>query len=159
MAFDWDFHVGVDWVELGAVEDYLRGQAVRDGELICWHDSPHALYRKLGIQPGFRFMHVTTASEMGPWQYEQVKKELNAAAPKARFVVADLYRVSSDHPGLRRLGADGWPVLQRTQREMFPLNQRPVFRSPSGRYLVLAVERYPLGECRIPREIGTEKYE
>jgi len=161
VAFDWDFHVGVNWVELGAVEDFLRKENVKDGEVLCWHDSPHALYRKLGIVPGFRFMHVTTASEMGPWQYEQVRAARDAAVKgKVRFVVADLYRVTNDHTGLNTLAPDGLPVsVPPIQRTMFPLNQPIVFRSPSGRYIVTTVRKdAPLGECRISNEIGGDKY-
>src|SRR5262249_44201215 len=85
---------GCDPVELGAVADFLRTQNLRDGELIAWHDSPHSLYLELGIRSNFRFMHVSTAYGLGPWQREQVLKELQAAIPRARFVVSDMHRIT-----------------------------------------------------------------
>jgi hypothetical protein len=158
VSFQYTFHAGVDWVELGAVEDFLRAHGVKDGEVLCWHDSPHALYRALGIKPGFRFMHVTTASEMGPWQYEQVKAARDAAVPHVKFVVADMYRVTHDHGGLHDLALDGIPrSVPPGQRLMFPMNQPVVFRSPSGRYVVSTL-RFPLGECKISNEIGADAY-
>ena len=52
------FHSANDWEQLGEVADWLRTRGVRDGELLCWDDSPHALYLELGIRPAFRFQHV-----------------------------------------------------------------------------------------------------
>lgn len=160
VAFDSDFHVGVDWVQLGAVEDFLRGQNVKDGELLCWHDSPHALYRALGIKPGFRFMHVTTASEMSRRHYEEVKAARDAAQPRLRFVVYDLFRVSDKHGDLLNLAPDGVPVsVAPIQRKQFPMNQPVVFRSPSGRYVVAEVRQgVDLGDCMISNEVGLDDY-
>ena len=160
VAFDAQMFAGpgADWVQLGAVEDFLRDKGLKDGELICWHDSPHALYRRLGIKPGIRFMHVTTASEMGRWQYDQVKKELAAAAPHARYAVGDMFRVVLERDRINDVGPDGLPKTltahQRVQRQQFPWTQPVVFRSPSGRYVVVAVTNLPTGECMIPVSPG-----
>jgi hypothetical protein len=149
----WGQHFGAhDPVELGAVADFLRGEGVRDGELIAWHDSPSALYAELGVQPGFRFLHVGTAWGLGPWQREQVLRELQKAAPRARFAVSDLYRVVRPGADLSA-GPDGLPpCLPAWQRAEFPFDQPVVFRSPSGRHLVHAV-RNPVRSCVIPETL------
>jgi len=147
----WAQHFGgTDPVELGAVADYLRGQNVRDGELIAWHDSPHALYLDLGVKPGFRFMHVGTAAGLGKWQEQTVLHELRAAIPHARFAVADMHRVTERYAELNDLAPDGLPkVLPGWQRNEFPFDQPVVFRSPSGRYLVHRIVK-PVTSARIP---------
>ncbi len=140
----------LDPVELGAVADFLRDKQLQDGELIAWHDTPHALYLDLGIRPSFRFMHVGTVMGLGPWQRQQVLKELQEALPKARYAVSDVYRVVSWYHRINVYGEDGLPmVLPPWQREQFPFNQPVVFRSPSGRYLVHEIKN-PVTDCAIP---------
>jgi hypothetical protein len=130
---------------------------VRDGELLCWHDSTHVLYLTLGVRQPIRFMHVGTAMCLGPWQYEQVKAELHRAAPDLRLVVSDLYRVMEDHSQLTVDDCDGLPPnIQTWQRNQFPFNQPVVFRSSGGRYRVHAV-RYAFDDCHIPAGIGTDR--
>ena len=150
----WAQHFGGnDPVELGAVADFLRTQNVRDGELIAWHDSPHALYLELRIKPSFRFMHVGTAAGLGKWQEEQVLRELQAAIPHARFVVSDMHRVTEKYGELNDVDADGLPkVLPAWQRKEFPFDQPVVFRSPSGRYLVHQIVN-PATSARIPQRL------
>jgi hypothetical protein len=144
---------GTDPAELGAVADYLRARNLCDGELIAWHDSPHALYLDLGIRPRFRFMHVGTAAGLGKWQAGQVLRELQAALPDARFAVSDTHRVTARYGGLNDVGADGLPkVLPAWQRNEFPFNQPVVFRSPGGRYLVHRIEK-PVTSARIPERL------
>ena len=150
----WAQHFGgSDPVELGPVADYLRAQNVRDGELIAWHDSPHALYLELGVKPGFRFMHVGTAAGLGKWQEAEVLRELQAALPHARFAVSDMHRVTEKYGELNDVGADGLAkVLPVWQRAEFPWNQPVVFRSPGGRYLVHRIEK-PVTSARIPERL------
>jgi hypothetical protein len=144
---------GIDPVELGAVADYLRGQGARDGDLIAWHDSPHALYLDLGIRPRFRFMHVGTAAGLGEWQEAQVLRELQTAAPRARYAVSDLHRVTARYDELNDAGGDGLPkLLPAWQRGEFPFDQPVVFRSPGGRYLVHRIAR-PVTSARIPERL------
>ena len=150
---------GLDPVELGAVADFLRDENVRDGELIAWHNSPHALYLELGIRPSFRFMHVGTAADFAPHQRARMLEELRAALPGARFVVSDLARVTKH---LDRL-ADGPPtelpaVIPAWQRAEFPFDQPIVFRSPNGRFLVHAIVN-PVRSCEIPATRDQEKSE
>jgi hypothetical protein len=150
----WVDHFGAhDPVELGAVADFLRHENVGDGELIAWHDSPHALYLELGIRPGLRFMHVGTASGFGGPQREQLLSELRAAAPHARFAVSDMYRVTAHHAALTDVDADGLPrVLPAWQKHEFPFDQPVVFRSPDGRYIVHRIV-YSVRSCAIPTRL------
>lgn len=146
-----DSFSAIDPVELGAAADFLRAQGVRDGEVVGWHDSPHALYLMLDIKPAIRFMHVGTAMSMGPWQREQVAAELRRAWPGVRFAVSDTHRITYDYADLRDVGPDGLPVLLPAwQRTQFPFDQPVVFRSPGNRYLVHKIT-HPLNECRIPK--------
>jgi len=144
---------GSDPAELGPVADYLREQNVRDGELIAWHDSPHALYLDLGVRPRFRFMHVGTAAGLGAWQERAVFDALRAALPSARFAVSDLHRVTARYDALNDLDADGLPkALPAWQRREFPFDQEVVFRSPRGRYLVHRITK-PVTSARIPERL------
>ncbi len=139
---------GLDPVELGAVADFLRSQNVHDGELITWHDSPHALYLELGIRPGLRFMHVAIVMEIGSWQSERVLKELQAAIPHARFAVSDLCRITDR---LTELSDPDWKkFIPAWQWNEFPFDQPVVFRSPGGRFLVHEIKN-PVRSCEIPR--------
>jgi hypothetical protein len=148
---------GSDPAELGPVADYLREQNVGDGELIAWHDSPHALYLELGVRPRFRFMHVGTAAGLGAWQERAVFDELCAALPGARFAVSDLHRVTERFDALNALDADGLPkVLPAWQRREFPFDQEVVFRSPRGRYLVHRITK-PVTSARIPEHLDQAK--
>jgi hypothetical protein len=152
LAFQPEHFGGGDPVELGAVEDFLRAQGVTGGDVICWHNTTHPLYLSLNLRPPIRFMHLSTAIEIAPWTYEQVKKELAKATPHARFVVSDLHRVTGRFDKLNDLAPEGLPhVIPAWQRGQFPFNQPVVFRSPSGRYLVHAIRR-PAQEwdCKIP---------
>lgn len=80
-----------NWEELGEVADYLRSREVADGQLVCWHDSPHQLYLMLGVKPGLRFMHVNTARMISPDCDRRVCEEFWHNSDK-RFVVIDLQR-------------------------------------------------------------------
>jgi hypothetical protein len=147
---------GIDPVELGAVERYLRSQGVGEGDVICWHNTTHPLYLSLGVRPTIRFMHLSTVMEMGDWQYRQIRAELFRKTPAARFVVSDMYRLTTQYDRLTGGHIDpatGYArALPAWQLGQFPFNQPVVFRSPNGRYLVHAI-RKPAEEwdCKIPR--------
>jgi hypothetical protein len=155
---------GIDPVELGAVADWLRAQTppVGDRELIAWHDTPHALYLDLGIKPGLRFMHVSTAWSIvesrtnwppGTGPDARILAELQAAMPHARFVVSDMHRLTRKYRRLNELGPDGLPVvLPPDQRKEFPFTLPIEYRSPSGRYIVHRAVG-PVTSCNIPRKI------
>lgn len=81
----------IGWVELGEVADYLRTRQIGDEQLVCWHDSPHALYLMLNVKPGIRFMHVNTARMINDDCDRRVCEEFWGNTDK-RFVVIDLQR-------------------------------------------------------------------
>ena len=154
----------MDPVELGAVADFLKSQNVKDRELIAWHDSPHALYTVLGIEPGIRFMHLSTMQAMGGWseessQYRRVRQEVALAIPTAKFVVSDLHRVTDQRGiALHILGDDGLSrAIPDWQKRQFPMDLPILYRSPNGRYLVHQIRHpYVLGDCKIPEAMGDE---
>jgi hypothetical protein len=152
LAFQPEHFGGGDPVDLGAVEDFLRTQGVANRDVICWHNTTHPLYLTLNLRPPIRFMHLSTAVEIAPWTYQQVKEELFRATPQARFVVSDLHRVTRHFDRLNDLAEDGLPhVIPAWQRQQFPFNQPVVFRSPSGRYLVHAIRKpAEQWDCKIP---------
>jgi hypothetical protein len=134
-----DFEASIDWEQLEQVVDFLKTKGVGDREVIAWHDSPHAAYLMLGIKPGIRFMHITTAQLIN---CEQLKTELNATKDTARFLICDLevyahlYAYGRDHD--RLVGPPGCDLLPsgmtNDDRDCnFPFDQKPVlFRSRVG---------------------------
>ena len=137
----------IDWEELNEVAEFLRARGVKDGELLAWHDSPHALYLMMGIKPGVRYMHINTAQSISMESYARVQAELAATAGTARFAVSDLeYPTLGVCEELRQkiLGPPAGPHdlipagLQPAFRRQFPFNQKTVFRSRGGlgRYII-----------------------
>jgi hypothetical protein len=100
---------------------------------------------------------------MGEWQYQRVKAEVTGAAPRVRFVVADLKRVALFYPPAvqARMTEPGPgpdllpPVVPEECRRVFPMNQPAVFRSGSGRgRYVVHVLVNPVGEVFVPHWPG-----
>lgn len=138
------------WEELNEVAAFLRSRGVGDGEVIGWHDSPHAVYLILDVKPGFRFMHVYMAfriSEVSadPAMRDTVLAEMRRAE-RARFVVSDLEWVAAVAPGDGRDASLVGPAVSptdllpanRPRVSEFPFTQPAVFRSRggTGRYVV-----------------------
>ena len=69
----------ISWVELGEVAEFLRARGVRDGEVVAWFDSPHAVYLMLDIDPGLRYMHVFTTLS--------IVRGMEGSAQKGRNVI------------------------------------------------------------------------
>ena len=144
-----DFHGANDWEQLGEVADELRRLGATDGDVIAWHDGPHAVYLLLGVRPGFRFQHVNQMTRIGPAQQWRVGVELAAAAARAKWVVSDLKRISTEWPELlpdpAGCGPDLLPpTLHPRTRDLFPYDQPAVFRSGGGH------GRYVIHELRNP---------
>ncbi|HET6575925.1 MAG TPA: hypothetical protein VFG68_20155 [Fimbriiglobus sp.] len=146
------FHAANDWVQLGETADWLRARGVRDGELLCWDDAPHALYLELGVRPAFRFQHVGQMMGISPAHEALVRAEL-CAVPRPRWVVADLLRLKAVDPALADRLADAGPgrllaALPDRARREFPYDQPAVYRSGGGRgrYVVFALRR-PIAWC------------
>src|SRR5262249_46632567 len=106
----------------------------------------------------------STAMDMGDWQAEQIRREVEAALPGARYVVTDLTRFITDPNRRNNAGRDGLPLLFREPprdriRGLFPFNQPVVFRSGGGlgRYVVHRVrDKGALADCRMPTLKQTE---
>ena len=122
----------------------IRDRHVTDGDVIAWHDTPHAVYLELGISTNFRFMHITTTL-ISPDHFWRASRELRKdALPHARFLVTDLLNAYRNAPeeGWRDFhdaGPDSYPPrFPAKGRELFPYCEPVVFRSGGGhgRYLV-----------------------
>ncbi len=159
VGFDKDFTAGIAWEELAECAEFLKTvqPPLRDGELMCWHDTPHALYLMLGVKPAFRFMHVTTISSLDDQTFLWLQAEAKEASGKARYAVSDLERVGHLYPRdqkalLWKSGPDLFPPrLPQEARKVFPMDQPAVFRSRNGtgRYIVHRVT-HPSEHFNIP---------
>jgi hypothetical protein len=148
LALMHEYFPAVNPVQIGEVADWLKARGAGEGDVVCWHDSPHAVYLELGITPRFRFMHITTTlmSEASCWR---MTRELRRGAlPGAKWLVTDLLhpmRVAPPEAFVTICTADaaGYPLLFPAKaRPAFPYCLPVVFRSGggTGRYLVHRVE-------------------
>ncbi|MBA4066018.1 MAG: hypothetical protein C0501_20325 [Isosphaera sp.] len=159
-----DHEASPGWEELAEVAEYLRSRGAGDGEVIAWHDSPHALYLTMNLRPGLRFQHINTVVGISDRGRAQVMAELWEKAGTARFAVSDLgWAALGQEPDVKAAmlaPARGWvpvvlarvgplpvlglrydrypPKLRNWVRAAFPFNQPAVFRSRNGagRYVV-----------------------
>lgn len=135
---------GTDWEELTQVAEFLRSRDVRDGELICWHNSTHPLYLMLDVKPAIRYMHTQTALLI-PGHHDEIARDVRQSGH--RYVVSDLlwtmwgFWPEDEEHGERSL------TLPRDfsdeMRAVYPWSEPMIFRC--GRYVVHRVEE-PLGE-------------
>jgi hypothetical protein len=139
------FHAANDWEQLAEVAEWLKTQNVRDGDVIAWHDAPHAVYLLLEIKPGFRFQHVSHMEALSRDHYRRIHDELRQAMPHVRFVVSDLMRCGAVDAGrvgpMGTAGPDGYPEAMRADvKKEFPYFLPVAFRSGggTGRYIVHA---------------------
>jgi hypothetical protein len=141
-------HCVPDWQDLERMAEHLRGMGIKDRELICWYDSTHPLYLQLGIRPGLRFMHVTTALRFEK-HWDDIRREVIASGH--HYVVSDMavvrfyYAFGDDPPPGRPydLPIDFPDVV----RDVYPWNQPVLFRV--GRYTLHEV-RYPIDKIMFP---------
>jgi hypothetical protein len=125
----------VDWVDLGRVATFLRGQGVSDKDLLCFHDSPHALYLEMNLEPPTRFFHFNLVLRVFPQRREAIRHELNAGTQK--YIVSDLRAIKKmTHRPLslsyKPLGLP--PDFPPSLVHLFPWYEPVVFHA--GRYLV-----------------------
>jgi hypothetical protein len=135
-----------DYVDLEQVAEYLRGQGLQDGELVCFNGTSTALYLELDLRSPTRAPHFDHAM-LTPYEYEPLRHELNAAP--LRFVVSDiscLYWEQS--PGEEEQPPDELalpPSVPKRWAQRFPWCEPVVFRA--GRYRVHRVTG-PIKELR-----------
>lgn len=84
------------WVDLAAVADFLRGQNIGDGELICYHPTTANLYPELGVLPGSRVIWPSLAVEFYSARESALRAELVRGRP--RFIVSDLLYATQSPP-------------------------------------------------------------
>lgn len=159
VSLHYGFFASISMSEIQQLDEELKRLGAKDGEVLCWHDSPHAVYLPLGHRPRFRFMHVSTVLMGDPndsrTPYYRMRTELRSALPGTRFVVTDLKRhflaappSTSGRTG--ELGPDLLPpAMTAWARQTFPFDQPAVFRTstPSGRpgrYLIHEL-KHPVG--------------
>jgi hypothetical protein len=154
----------VDPVQIGEIVDKLRELGAKEGEVLCWHDTPHAAYLELPGRPPFRFMHVNTAL-IGDEQYNRMRIELvkllRDGRPAIRYVVSDLTRAYAEAPprfkgGMWAAGPDRLPpTMPANHRATFPFDRPAVYRSRNGhgRYLIHIYDRGqpfgPFDDCYV----------
>jgi hypothetical protein len=124
----------MSWSDLEHVEDFLRQQGVRDGEVTCWSPHPRPLHQHLGIRLATRYFLLHLNLRVFVRQREQIWADV--AASRQRFVIVDV--LSATWKGKRDLD---WeppvPGIDDPDRASFP-HDRLVFRA--GRYAVYALD-------------------
>jgi hypothetical protein len=140
----------ISWSEIEEVAEFLRSQGVKDGEVIGWHNSPHAVYLVMDIKPGFKFIHVYTAISIavGDDAPEMIGRGGVFRALKAsgaKYVISDLEWAAAMGEGQPRAVLLGpardrkhlLPIISPCAGE-FPYNQPTLFRTRNGtgRYVV-----------------------
>ncbi|MGL6076524.1 MAG: hypothetical protein ACRC8S_20405 [Fimbriiglobus sp.] len=129
-----------NWDELQELAEELRRWPIRDGELLVWDDSPHAIYPMLGVRPTFRFLHVRSMMDIGEAQEQQIQRE--AEATNAKYVLADLSRLlcyfPEDYPYREMHQADLLPPLSLRSRARYPYPLKAIYRTRNntGRYII-----------------------
>ena len=148
------FHPANDWEQLGEVADWLAARGVSDGDVMAWHDAPHAVCLELKVRSGFRFQHVNQMSSIGPAQKAAIWRELCTTSGRVRYVVSDLelpWLFTDDwRDGFDTTGPDLLPTgLPEKVRREFPYQQPAVFRSAGGRGRYIVHElREPIPGCQ-----------
>jgi len=147
--------VQVDWNELEAVEQYLRTQNLKDGELNCFNTTLVYLYPQLSVKPATRFVFFDSTLLFCPSHRDEFYTAINNNPHK--YIVTDLIdsgfgreaalAKSSDS---KQLTPPDYPV---SLKGAYPWSHPVVFRA--GRYLVHKVEQ-PLGKFMGSGKIPTE---
>jgi hypothetical protein len=148
LTFYPSIHCTPNWTDLELVAEFLRTKNLGDRELICWHDSTHPLYIRLGIKPGIRYPHVITVLSFKS-KREQIRQEVFTSP--ARYVVSDLVPIDYLHsidmslrPGPTNAAIADFPEWG---PEVYPWNQPIVFRL--GRFVVHEIKE-PRGRIEFP---------
>ena len=129
------------WHTVSAIHDqrmvvaYLATLDLQPGQLLCWNDATHPIYREVGLKPGLRYLHFHTALSFAS-KRAQIRSELMALSP--RYIVGDIAmtRWYYDIPEKECEGEEPKlpEALAKGKVDVFPWNQRIVYHS--GRYYV-----------------------
>lgn len=149
-------HCTPGWGDLDRVRQFLEPLNLKDGELLCWDDSPHPLYLDLKLRPAIRYPHVNTVLDFRS-KREMIRDEVIHS--KARYVVGDLAVAWSfyGYCPAWALNDDSLklpPDFPCFCENIFPWDQPIVFRA--GRYVVFRIEK-PIGEVRLPYPVRLSK--
>ena len=121
---------------LAAVEDYLRGQGVGDGDVTCFSGCTHPLYLDMNLEPSTRFNQIEMTALFFVHHRDDLLTELNAS--HQRFIVADLLWTGLTVEQAEKIDPDDPLALPPDFPYKFaltyPWNEPIVFRS--GRFLV-----------------------
>src|SRR5262249_30202633 len=135
LALDGPLGIG-DLSDLEQVANFLRSQGVRDGEVLCFHDTTHPLCLNLDIEPAARFLQFNFFITAFPEKRETVRAELRAARP--RFIVSDLFwagLMAPQYKGGEPATTPGLPPeFPKGRAHLYPWCEPVVFRA--GRYVV-----------------------
>lgn len=118
-------HESTSWVELAGVEEFLRQQEVRDGDVLCYSVSPVPIFADLNLEPPGRFVVVWAYPRLFPSKAGDIAWEVRRGPQ--RFIVADRWD----------LGRDAAPSAS----SVYPWSEEEVFRTE--RYLVYRVREKP----------------
>ena len=120
---------GLRWTELERVQNFLRNQGLKDGELSCTHMDMVTLYTELDVKPATRFHFLHSPVRVFKAQREAIYAEL--AASRQRFIVCDALGYGIEPSALP---AALFPTSHSAPAASYPWLDRIAFRS--GRYVV-----------------------
>jgi hypothetical protein len=125
LALDKERFWTADSVELQRVAEFLRGQGVGDGELVCYSASTTHLYTMLGVRPATPYLYPSVYLSLFPKHRAVIVKALREGPQ--RFIVTDSHETVR-HPELEAAPTpDG-------KATYYPESEPPVFEA--GRYSV-----------------------
>ena len=137
-----------NWVELHEIAEELRKRGAKDGDVIAWNDSPHAVFLLLKTKPGLRYLHVRTFQCIGLEHEKRIYDEAILASKTARFAVSDLQCLWINsrlpYPLLRHTEDTFVVILPKPGLDFggngiwFPYERPVIYRSGhgAGRYLI-----------------------
>jgi hypothetical protein len=125
-------HFGAtSWQDLELVAEFLRGQDVRDGDVMCFHCSVHPLLLRLDIAPPNPL--VATNPFHSPVHTREVLDMLAASTP--RFLVGDAKTLEdAQAEDIRTSAIENRKSKIENLQSLSPWNEPIVFRA--GRYIV-----------------------
>jgi hypothetical protein len=128
----------VEWQDLKKVEDFLRENQVKDGELTCFSIQAISLYNALNVRPSMRHLILQGGYTIFVNHRAEIGNELNTSPQ--RYVVVDLWRKDMDYHDIPGTAGDtnlpDW-IFPRNFKELYPQPVVLLFRA--GRYVVFGM--------------------